>query len=84
MSETPVAKPWWQSRTVWSGIVSILGSLGALFGFVVPQDIALSAVMGLVTLMAGVGAITGRVQATQPIDKKLKPTAGAQGPAHEK
>ncbi len=62
----------------------MLGSLGALFGVVVPQDLATSAVMGVVTLLAGVITINGRIQATQPIAKKAKSAAVAQGPAHEK
>ena len=69
-----VSKPWWQSRTIWSGIVTVLVAVAALFGVAIPHELVLTGVMALISMASGAGAIVGRVTAKQPI----KPSARSQ------
>lgn len=69
-------KPWWKSRAIWSGVITVFASIGALFGIAIPQDLVLGAIMSIVTGIGGLGAIVGRVQATQPIETKKTKTTG--------
>lgn len=61
------AKPWWQSRTVWSGVITVGASVGALFGIAIPHELTLGIVMSIVSGLSGAGAIYGRVKAARPI-----------------
>lgn len=68
-----VELPWWRSRTIWSGIATILTSIAAFFGIMLPYELLLGAIMSLVGLAAGVGTIAGRTLATQPIARRKQP-----------
>ncbi len=62
------SKPWWQSRTVWGGILTVL--LGAYLGLdevinVLP-DIP-EWVMGILGSLFGISVVNGRVRATTRI-----------------
>lgn len=69
-------KQWYASKTVWGGILAIVGGLAGLFGVVISEaDIAeLSdalAVLGpaVASLVGGIGAIYGRYKAKGKISK---------------
>lgn len=65
-------KPWYASRGVWGGIVTILSLVAGFLGYTVgPEDrealiIALSGIGGAV---GSVVAVVGRVKATKKITK---------------
>ncbi len=63
-------KPWWQSNSIWGGIVAGLAGLAGLFGYQLDRalqvDIA-SWIVGLASLIGGVWAIFGRVKASKKI-----------------
>lgn len=64
----PETKPWWTSKTIWSGIGTIGGAVAtAGYAYFVQHDTtqALTELAGLMAL--GSTAIYGRVKATQAI-----------------
>jgi tetrahydrodipicolinate N-succinyltransferase len=73
MPESDV-KPWWQSRAIIGGAVSIGAVVAGLFGFnvdpdtqavIVDQGVAIGAAVA--TVVGGVMAIWGRIKATKAI-----------------
>lgn len=69
------AKPWYQSTTVISSIVSVLGMICLAFKLDIPADDMTSILTALGVLIAGVVSIIGRFKA------KTKVTATAAGAA---
>lgn len=60
--------PWWQSRTVWTGLIGALFAVFSGMGLIpegLTQDMILQAVLGVVS----VAAIVFRVKATKVISK---------------
>lgn len=63
-------KPWYLSKTVWSGIVTALASLGGLLGFQFfegAEDAAVEVILQLIAAFGGLFAIYGRFTATSKI-----------------
>jgi hypothetical protein len=87
------AKPWWQSKTVWASICSVLFSLLAAAGISIktpPDDIAqaiITIVPVVLTVIAGIGAAFGRARATTRITgsraeaRRLSARLAARAPA---
>jgi len=65
------SKPWYLSKTIWASIVTILLSVGGMFGapsnLVDPESVA-EIVVQLVTALAGLTAVFGRLSATENIE----------------
>ena len=65
------SKPWYLSKTIWASIVTILLSVGGMFGapsnLVDPKSVA-EIVVQLVTALAGLTAVFGRLSATDNIE----------------
>lgn len=66
-------KPWYASRGVWGGIITVLaGAAGAIWGFEISpatQEAAVSGIIGVVTAVGGLVAVYGRVKAETKIGK---------------
>ena len=62
-----IEKRWWQSRTIWGGLVAsgagIVGSLGYTLDVPLTTDL----MTGIAGLLGGVLAIVGRIRANSPI-----------------
>lgn len=67
MNET---KPWWQSVTIWGGIVAALCGLAQMFHIKISDDtqsVAVGVVISIATAISGITAIVGRVKAKHQI-----------------
>ena len=66
-------KQWWQSKTMWAGIVTlvigVLGSTG-LANIGGEQEAIVEKIMEVVTLVVGLITIYGRIKASSVIVKK--------------
>ncbi|QKV18622.1 hypothetical protein [Oricola thermophila] len=63
-------KPWYLSKTIWSALVSVGATCGAMFGVPVDagsQAALTEAILQAVSAVAGIVAILGRVGATSRI-----------------
>ncbi len=72
LNESAGDKPWYQSRVIWGGIISILTPVAGLLGLEIAPDVAsdiaaLAAAAG--GLVGGGLAIWGRVRATKSIGR---------------
>lgn len=65
-------KPWWASKSVWGGLIAVLASVLAAFGYDIgaqdQQAIVVSAV-SIAGAVGGVIAVVGRVKASHRIGK---------------
>lgn len=73
-------KPWYTSKTIWAGYVAVLlpalSVLSAQFHFVLPdQDVIVTDLAAVGTIIAAGTAIYGRFHAKAPIAKST-PTQG--------
>lgn len=69
MSETS-KKQWWQSRTVWGGIIVIFAVIGQYLGYQITAEQQASIVESIMELIAAAGgmiAIFGRIAANEKI-----------------
>jgi len=65
------SKPWYYSKTIWASLIAILAALGSVLGISVDQEtqVQLSeALVQIVTVLASLFAIVGRISATTRID----------------
>ena len=63
-------KPWYLSKTIWASLVTVLMSLGGLFGLpegLVDNDALAEAIIQAVTAVMGLAAIFGRIVAAEKI-----------------
>lgn len=63
-------KPWWQSKTVWGGVVAVGAGVAGIWGYSVSPDdqAAIVDVVAAVTAAFGGGcAIVGRIMATKKV-----------------
>ncbi|WP_449246283.1 hypothetical protein [Desulfarculus baarsii] len=78
MSENQTeTKPWYQSKTIWGGVVSFIAVVGGLFGLNMNADEQTAVTEGLMAVggLIGVGmTIWGRLSASKGIGKA--PTEG--------
>lgn len=66
-------KPWWQSKTVWSGFVAVAAGVAGVFGYTVTdgdQAQLVGTLTGFAGMVGGLGAMIGRVVATKGLTKK--------------
>jgi len=66
------SKKWFESRTVWAGIVVLIATVAGAFGFeldVTAQGEITEYIMTVVTAVGALVAIVGRVKATKTIGK---------------
>lgn len=64
-------KKWWQSKTIWGGVVAIGAAAAGAFGHAVDQDTqdqVVELIMAIVGAAGGLLAIYGRLKA----DKEIK------------
>ncbi len=64
------AKPWYLSKTIWASLVTVLMSLGSLFGLpdgIIDNEALADAIIQAITALTGLAAIFGRVTAAQKI-----------------
>lgn len=67
MSDT---KSWYLSRTIWASLVGVVIAAGSLFGLTsseVDQGLLTDGVVELISAVAGIVAIIGRLRATAKI-----------------
>lgn len=65
------SKDWYKSKTIWAGVVTIISSAAAGFGYPIEADIQsgiIEIVLTIVTSVSGMVAIYGRITA----DKQVK------------
>ncbi len=62
-------KPWYGSTTILSGIAAILSGLGGVILVLIGQAPPETMVPSMASIGAGIGAIRGRLSASQPITK---------------
>lgn len=63
-------KPWYLSKTIWAALVSIIATAATFFGFTIDDNLRESlsgGLLQLVTAIAGIVAIFGRVSASTKI-----------------
>ncbi len=65
-----MGKNWWQSRTLWLGVLQILGGSGGIIGFIsgLPADAS------LMFILSGIVTIVLRFLTNQPIGPVVPPT----------
>lgn len=67
---TATTKKWYESKTIWGGIIALLAALAGAFGYAVDADTQAS-IIDLVTVVGtGVGgllAIFGRIKASKKV-----------------
>ncbi|SMD10937.1 hypothetical protein [Rhizobium sp. RU36D] len=64
------AKLWYQSKTIWGGLIAVLAAAARLAGLEIGADIQAELVDAAMTLAGAIGgllAIYGRLAATKPI-----------------
>lgn len=65
-------KSWWQSTTIWAGLVTVISFVAGLFGYQIAegdQQALITTISGAVGGVAGLIAIWGRVKASKTIGK---------------
>lgn len=67
---TATTKKWYESKTIWGGIIALLAALAGAFGYAVDADtqasiIDLATVVG--TGLGGLLAIFGRIKASKKV-----------------
>lgn len=68
--DTPT-KPWWQSKTVWGGVVALAAGVAGVFGVAIPEAAQGEIAVSLTALAGAIGgllSIYGRLKA----ERKLK------------
>lgn len=61
-------KKWWQSKTMWAGVVSAVAGVLALFDIILPETIMLEAIM----IVSGAVSVIGRSKRDiQPIEASV-------------
>jgi hypothetical protein len=66
MTDLVGSKPWWQSRTVWTGIVGGLFSIAGVFNML-PAGLTSETVVNAILGVVSVAAVVFRVKATKTI-----------------
>ena len=65
-------KIWWQSRTIWAGLITVISCVAGLLGYQIAegdQQELITMITGAVGGVSGVIAIWGRVKASKSIGK---------------
>lgn len=65
-------KPWWQSKTVWGGLVALGAGIAGAFGVTVgaeDQELITSSILGIASAAGGLIAVYGRLKAQSEIKK---------------
>ncbi len=69
MSSEPETKPWWQSRTVWANVLSILFAVLSLAGVKLPEGLTQDQVLPVVLGIAGIVGLYLRGKTSKPLTK---------------
>ncbi len=64
------AKPWYQSKTIIGGLVTVLAGVGSVLGLQVDSATTTDILLSVGSLVGGTFAIYGRIQAEQPIRRR--------------
>lgn len=67
-------KPWYTSKTIWAGIISVMAALSGFAGFpldATTKNVLVENALQLVTAIAGIFAILGRISASTRISSSL-------------
>lgn len=62
-----IEKPWWQSRSVWGGVVAAGAGIAGALGYHFDVALTTELVTSVAGAVGGVLAIVGRIRATRPI-----------------
>lgn len=65
-------KNWWQSKTIWGGIITVLAVVLGAFGYTLTgddQSLLVDIVSTIVGAIGGLLAIYGRVKASKKVSK---------------
>lgn len=65
------SKPWYFSKTIWASLIAILAAMGSVMGISVDEETQSQlseAVVQVVTILASLFAIVGRISATSRIE----------------
>lgn len=65
-------KAWWQSKTVWGGLIALAAGILAAFGFTLSpedQNTLVNIVVGITGAVGGLIAVVGRVKASKKVGK---------------
>lgn len=76
----PAAKPWWQSRAIIGALVIVAAQGLRLTGWETNTEALTDAIVSALTLVGAALAWWGRVQATQPISRRVAPGLGSDQP----
>lgn len=63
-------KPWYQSRAVIASVLTVIASIGGIFGFSIPTDLVAQLTDNLilvVTAVTGLVSLVGRIVATKKL-----------------
>jgi len=69
---TDIVKPWWQSKTMWGGVVALACGIAGFLGFAVPDDqvsVITDIVVAVSTVIGGILTLYGRTKANTKIGK---------------
>lgn len=76
----PVTKPWWQSRAIIGALVIVAAQGLRLTGLEINTEALTDAIVSALTLLGAALAWWGRVQASQPISRRVAPGVGSDDP----
>jgi len=65
------SKKWWESKTVWGGIIAVLSAIAGAFGYTVSPDMQAELATNITAIGGAVGgvlAVYGRVKATKSVE----------------
>ena len=65
------SKKWWESKTVWGGIIAVLSAIAGAFGYAVSPDMQAELASNVTAIGGAVGgvlAVYGRVKATKSVE----------------
>lgn len=62
-----IEKPWWQSRTMWGGVVAAGAGIAGALGYYVDVAVTTELATSVAGIVGGLLAIVGRISATRPI-----------------
>lgn len=67
----PAPKPWWQSRTIWGLIATIVAGLAGRYGFEVDSEGLTNVLLQIIEVVGLALALFGTVRRTKSIDSTL-------------
>jgi len=71
MSVLVETKNWWESRSVWGGVMAVVAGVAGWMGYNVPvelQGLLTDSLLSVVATVGGILAVYGRVKATASVE----------------